>query len=318
MQEGSRRAIIAAFFANLGLAIAKFVGFLITTSSAMLAESIHSVADTSNQGLLLLGGERAKRRPSPRHPFGYGRVRYFWAFIVALVIFSVGGLFAMFEGWEGLRHPEDAIESAGVAVAILVAGILLEGRSFWIAVVETRKAKGHRTYWQFIRRTKNPELPVVLLEDLGALLGLVIALVGIGLAVAFDQPRFDAASSLAIGVLLVAIAVVLAIELKSLLIGEAASASDLEKIEAAIPGESGERLIHMRTQHIGPDELLVAAKVHFDPSLSTSQVADAIDALEGRIRAAVKHSLVIYVEPDLYEASPTPPAGDPPNPHHGG
>ncbi|MGD9571055.1 MAG: cation diffusion facilitator family transporter [Thermoleophilia bacterium] len=261
MHEGSTKAIFAAFFANLGIAIAKFVGFLITGASSMLAESIHSVADTSNQGLLLLGGRTAKRAPTPEHPFGYGRDRYFWSFIVALVLFSVGGLFAIYEGVEKLRHPHD-ITSPGVALGILGVAVVLESFSLRTAIREARPFKGRNSWVAYIRRSKSPELPVVLLEDLGALFGLLFALAGITLALVTDEPRFDGAATLAIGVLLVTIAVILVIEMKSLLIGESAAAEQQQEIRARIEGTPGvARLIHMRTLHLGPDELLVAAKI---------------------------------------------------------
>ncbi len=272
------RAIVAAAVANLGIAIAKFVGFAITGSSSMLAEGIHSVADTTNQGLLVFGGRRAARPPTPEHPFGFGRDRYFWAFIVALVLFSVGGAFAVYEGVEKLRHPHE-MDSPMVAVVILVVAIALESYSLRTAVREARPARGNRSWAAYIRRSKSPELPVVLLEDLGALIGLVLALAGVGLATLTGEPRWDGVGTLAIGVLLVLIAAVLAREMKSLLIGEAATSEDQLAIAAAIAATPAVRgLIHMRTQHLGPDELLVAAKVELEPDLTTAEMAAAIAA----------------------------------------
>ena len=299
MQEGSKKAIVAAFFANLGIAVAKFVGFFFTGAASMLAEAVHSVADSTNQGLLLLGGSRAKRPATPEHPFGYGRERYFWAFVVALVIFSLGSLFALFEGEEKLRHPHE-LESAGWAVAILAVAIVFEGLSLRTAVRESRPAKGDRSWWTFIRRSKSPELPVVLLEDTGALLGLMFALVGVGLAELTGNPRFDAAGSIAIGVLLGAIAIVLVVEMKSLLIGESASPAVVDRICGALTSDTRiERVVHMRTEHIGPDELLVAVKILVDGDRSLGEVADLIDEAEARVRAAVPVAKVIYVEPDI-------------------
>ena len=299
MQEGSKKAIVAAFFANLGIAVAKFVGFFFTGAASMLAEAVHSVADSTNQGLLLLGGSRAKRPATPEHPFGYGRERYFWAFVVALVIFSLGSLFALFEGEEKLRHPHE-LESAGWAVAILAVAIVFEGLSLRTAVRESRPAKGDRSWWTFIRRSKSPELPVVLLEDTGALLGLMFALVGVGLAELTGNPRFDAAGSIAIGVLLGAIAIVLVVEMKSLLIGESASPAVVARICGALTSDTRiERVVHMRTEHIGPDELLVAVKILVDGNRSLGEVADLIDEAEARVRAAVPVARVIYVEPDI-------------------
>jgi cation diffusion facilitator family transporter len=306
------RAIVAAAVANLGIAIAKFVGFAITGSSSMLAEGIHSVADTTNQGLLVFGGRRAARPPTPEHPFGFGRDRYFWAFIVALVLFSVGGAFAVYEGVEKLRHPHE-MDSPMVAVVILVVAIALESYSLRTAVREARPARGNRSWAAYIRRSKSPELPVVLLEDLGALIGLVLALAGVGLATLTGEPRWDGVGTLAIGVLLVLIAAVLAREMKSLLIGEAATSEDQLAIAAAIAATPAVRgLIHMRTQHLGPDELLVAAKVELEPDLTTAEMAAAIDRTEAAIRAAVPIARVIYLEPDLLRTGG--PAGAPPPP----
>ena len=298
MQEGSRRAIIAAFFANLGISVAKFVGFAATGAASMLAEAVHSVADTTNQGLLLLGGRKARQAATPSHPFGYGRERYFWSFVVALVIFSLGSLFALFEGVEKLRHPHE-LESVAWAVGILVVAIVFEAFSFRTAVREAAREKGSASWWAFIRRSKSPELPVVLLEDLGALLGLVLALVGVALAHLTGNPRFDAAGSIAIGVLLGVIAVTLVIEMKSLLIGEGASPSTEASIRKAIEGgERVQRLIHMRTQHLGPNELLVGAKLELDGDLRFADVAAVIDRVEASVREAVPEARVIYLEPD--------------------
>jgi len=307
------RAIVAAAVANLGIAIAKFVGFAITGSSSMLAEGIHSVADTTTLGRRVWGGGRAARPPTPEHPFGFGRDRYFWAFIVALVLFSVGGAFAVYEGVEKLRHPHE-MDSPMVAVVILVVAIALESYSLRTAVREARPARGNRSWAAYIRRSKSPELPVVLLEDLGALIGLVLALAGVGLATLTGEPRWDGVGTLAIGVLLVLIAAVLAREMKSLLIGEAATSEDQLAIAAAIAADATavRGLIHMRTQHLGPDELLVAAKVELEPDLTTAEMAAAIDRTEAAIRAAVPIARVIYLEPDLLRTGG--PAGAPPPP----
>lgn len=302
MAGGSTRAIIAAFFANLGIAIAKLAGFLITRSPSMLAESIHSFADTSNQGLLLYGGKAAKRAPTRRHQFGFGRERYFWAFVVALVLFSLGAGFAVFEGVEKIRHPHE-LSSPAIAIGILAFGIVLEGGSLRTAIVESRHIKDpDETWWNFIRQARTPELPVVLLEDLGAMAGLVLALGAIIVSVSFDAPVWDGIGTLSIGILLGVIAVVLAMEMKSLLIGESAVAEDGNAIaQALVASEDVLRVIHMRTQHIGPEEILVAAKVQFRPDLTVSQMADAIDSAESRVREAVAMVDMIYLEPDLYD-----------------
>ncbi len=300
MQEGSKRAIAAAFVANLGIAIAKFVGFVFTGSSSMLAEGIHSVADTSNQALLFFGGIQARRPASDAHPFGYGRARYFWSFVVALVLFSVGGLFAIWEGVEKLRHPEP-IDSPAWAFAILGVAMALEAFSLRTAAREARPMRARRTWWQFVRQAKTPEIPVVLLEDLGALVGLCFAIGGVGLAVVTGQPRFDAAGSIAIGGLLVVIAAVLANEMRSLLLGEAADPKQVEAIRAAMEeGSEVRRVIHLRTQHLGPDELLVVAKVEFSPELAAPELAVAIDAAEHRLRAAVPIARRVFIEPDVW------------------
>ena len=311
MHEGSRRAIAAAFFANLGIAIAKFVGFALTGAASMLAEAIHSVADTGNQGLLFFGGTRGQRAATPEHPFGYGRERYFWAFVVSVVLFTVGGLFALYEGVEKLRHPHE-LESPAVALVILGVAIVLEAFSFRTAIREANHVRDHgQSWWAFVRRSKTPELPVVLLEDLGAMVGLVFALAGVTLATVTDEPRYDAGGSLAIGALLVVIAIVLAIEMRSLLIGESASPKVQADVVGAIEGtREVRRIIHLRTLHLGPDELLVAAKLDLDAP-SVDAVAQAINVIEARIRAAVPIARVIYLEPDLYRSESPAATGEP-------
>jgi cation diffusion facilitator family transporter len=299
VHEGSRRAIVAAFLANLGIAVSKFVGFFITGSASMLAEGIHSVADTGNQGLLMLGGKRAQLRPTPEHPFGYGRERFFWAFVVALVLFSMGGLFAIYEGIDKLRHPHEP-DNLVVAVVILLVAIILESASLRTAVRESSPMKGHTTWWSFIHRSKNPELPVVLLEDFGALVGLAFAMFGVVMASVTDNGRWDALGSLAIGLLLVCIAMVLASEMKGLLIGEAASPEVQERIASAMrEAPQVTSLIHLRTEHLGPDELLVGAKLEFVDTLSVAELAAAIDDVERRVRSVAPEARVMYVEPDI-------------------
>ena len=299
MHEGSHRAIVAALVANLGIAIAKLVGFAITGAASMLAEAVHSIADTSNQALLLIGGRRARRAATVAHPFGYGRERYFWAFVVALVLFLLGGVFAVFEGIDKLRHPHD-LESATVAIVILLVAIVLEAFSFRTAVVEASRERGALGWWAFIRHAKGPELPVVLLEDSGALIGLVLALFGVGLGAITDNARWDALGSLGIGILLVVIAAVLVVEMKSLLIGEGASTTDEATIRSTLESSpSIRRLIHLRTQHLGPDELLVGAKIELDHTLTLPEIAKYIDEAEQRVRTAVPKARVIYLEPDV-------------------
>jgi len=293
------KAVIAALLANAGIAVAKFVGFIITGSASMLAEAIHSVADSGNQGLLLLGGKRARRRADESHPFGYGRERYFWAFIVALVLFSLGGAFAIFEGVEKIRHPHE-VESASVAIGILLFAVVLESYSFRTAIVEANKIRDEAGWWQFIRRSKNPELPVVLLEDLGAEVGLLIALSAVTTTHITGDPIYDGIGTLSIGVLLTVIAIVLATEMKSLLLGETADPKVQETIRSGIEIEpSVQRLIHLRTQHIGPDELLIGAKVAFIDGLSVPELAEAVNRVEATVRAAVPEARVMYIEPDV-------------------
>lgn len=295
---GGTKAILAALAANAGIAVAKFIGFAITGASSMLAEAVHSVADTSNQGLLLLGQKTSQRKADKEHPFGYGRDRYFYSFIVALMLFTLGSAFAIYEGIHKLQHPEP-LTTPIVAVIILVVAIVLEGFSFRTAIVESRKIKGQVSWWGFIRQSRTPELPVVLLEDAGALLGLVFALFGVGLSVITGDPVWDAVGTLMIGLLLGVIAIILIIEMKSLLIGEGATNVELDKIETAIAGGRVQRLIHIRTQYIGPDELLVAAKIALEPGLPLADVASEIDGAERRIREAVPAARLIYLEPDL-------------------
>jgi cation diffusion facilitator family transporter len=299
--EGSTKAVVAALLANSGIAVTKFVAFLLTGASSMLAEAIHSVADSGNQGLLLLGGRQAKRRPTDEHPFGYGRERYVYSFIVSIVLFSVGGLFALYEAYHkghelhaAHGHPDNSLLDsrwAWVPIVVLLAAIVMESLSFRTAIRETGQIKGDASYVEFVRRAKQPELPVILLEDFAALCGLVFALLGVGLSLLTDNLWFDVIGTGLIGLLLVAVAIILAIETKSLLIGE--SASD-------------DRVVHLKTMHLGPDELLVAAKIAVPAAVSAAEVAVTIDAAEVSIRAAEPIARVIYLEPDIARAAARP------------
>jgi cation diffusion facilitator family transporter len=295
---GGSKAIIAALSANAGIALAKFVGFAITGSSSMLAEGVHSVADTANQGLLLLGRTRASRAATPEHPFGYGRDRFFYSFVVALLLFTLGSAFAIYEGVHKLSAHEE-LESPLVAIVILVVALALEGYSWRTAIHESRDLKGDASWWGFVRQSVNPELPVVLLEDTGALIGLVFALAGVGLTMATGDPVWDAVGTIAIGTLLGVIAVILIVETKSLLIGEGAPPALRTTISSSLVGGPVERVIHLRTQYLGPEELLVAAKIAVPARLPTEAVAQAIDLAEARLRAAVPEARLIYLEPDL-------------------
>lgn len=297
--SGSTRAIIAALLANAGIAVAKFVGFFITGSSSMLAEAVHSVADTSNQGLLLWGQREANKQPDALHQFGFGRSRYFYSFVVALVLFSLGAAFAIYEGYEKIVHPHE-LTSPLVAIAILGVAICLESYSFRTAMVESRPLKGSASWWRFIRTSRNPELPVVLLEDSGALVGLLLALVGVGLTMLTGNPVWDGIGTLCIGILLGVIATILMIEMHSALIGEGATPQEGDAIRAALEQTANvDRLIHLRTQYMGPDDLLVGAKIAFSPRTDLATVASTIDAAEAAVRAAVPAATVIYLEPDL-------------------
>ncbi len=303
---GSTKVVIAAFFANLGIAIAKFIGFVFTRSSSMLAESIHSAADTGNQALLLLGGRLSKRDPDEEFQFGYARERYFWSFVVAMVLFSLGSLFALFEGYEKIRHPEE-LENVIWAFGILSLGFVFEGYAFLTAVRTARDIKGQRTWWQFIRTSRVPELTVVLLEDFGALTGLFVAITAIGIATITGAPIWDGIGTVSIGLLLGAIAILLAFEMKGLLIGESARPGVYQEIRSAMQGSPHVvDVIHLRTQHFGPEELLVGAKIVFDSDLSFPALADAINEVERRVREVVPIARPMYIEPDIGR-TPAPP-----------
>ncbi|RAY14272.1 cation transporter [Actinomadura craniellae] len=309
MSAGSgTKAIVAALAANLGIATAKFVAFGFTGSSSMLAEGIHSLADSGNQALLLVGGKRARRERTPQHPFGYGRERYFYAFVVAVVLFTVGAAFSLYEGYhkihEALEHPEHGIDSPEWAFGVLIVAIIMEIFSFRTAIVESNLVRGEQSWWEFIRRSKAPELPVVLLEDLGALVGLVLALFGVTMAVVTGDPVWDGIGTVSIGVLLGVIAVILAIETKSLLIGEGASPEAERKIIDALESvEQVDRVIHIRTQYVGPEEMLVAAKIAVQHDDTAADVARGIDAAEAKVREQFPEARLIYLEPALDEAA---------------
>ncbi|MEO6715017.1 MAG: cation diffusion facilitator family transporter [Mycobacteriales bacterium] len=299
--SGGTKAVVAALVANLGIAVSKFVAFLFTGSASMLAESIHSLADSGNQGLLLFGGRQAKRAADEEHPFGYGRSRYFYAFVVAVVLFTLGSLFALFEGYEKLRHDEGhGIEKPGVAIGVLVVAIVLESFSFRTAIVEANHVRRGEGWFAFIRHSKSPELPVILLEDFGALVGLVLALIGVVLTAITGDGVFDALGTMSIGVLLGIIAVILAVEMRSLLIGEGANPRERVQVERMLVDHPEiDALIHLKTLYIGPEELLVAAKVSMIASLSFNDVARVINEAEVSIRDAVPTARIIYIEPDV-------------------
>jgi cation diffusion facilitator family transporter len=321
--EGGTRAVIAALLANTGIAVMKFLAFALTGASSMLAEGIHSVADSGNQGLLLLGGKRAEREATKEHPFGFGRERYVYSFLVAIVLFSVGGLFALYEAYHKAHEvhegkPNELLEGQWwwVAIVVLVGAIVMEGFSFRTAIGETNKIRDGASWPQFIRRAKSPELPVILLEDFAALIGLVLALLGVGLSKITGNGYFDVVGTACIGLLLVTVAVVLGLETKSLLLGEAASPQAQARLTDSLLATPGvERVIHMRTLHLGPEELLVAVKIGVTRQSTAADVAASIDAAERAMREAEPTAQVIYVEPDIYLEDHTPdPRPEPPAP----
>ena len=303
MATTGKKTILAALIANVGIAIAKFAGFAITKSSTMLAEGIHSSADSANQLLLLLGTRRAKREPSPKHPFGYGRERYFWSFVVALILFSLGSLFAVYEGIEKIRHPH-ALNNASWAIGILIFGIFIESFSFRTAIVEAKTIKGETSWSKFVVRSKQPEIPVVLLEDAGALFGMVIALGAITLVKTTGEPIWDGIGTLSIGILLGVIAIILAREMHSLIIGEAASETDRLKIVSVIENNKQVvELVEMRTQHLGPEEILIGVRIAFRETLQTKEIAQLINQLENDIRVELDNAGPIFIEPELSEGN---------------
>jgi len=302
--EGGMKAVIAALLANLGIAISKFVAFAFTGSSSMLSEAIHSVADSGNQVLLLVGNKRSMRAPDARHPFGYGRRRYVYGFVVSIVLFLVGGLFSLYEGFHKFQHPED-LTDAWIAFLVLGIAIVLEAFSFRTAIREANRSRGRRSLFRFLRDARQPELPVILLEDLGALVGLVFALFGVSMAVATGDGRWDGLGAMAVGTLLVVIAVFLAFEMAAMLVGESALPEEDAAIRAALAASPlVDRVIHVRTLHVGPDELLVGAKIAVSRSDTAQEIAAGIDDAEARVRAAVPTATYVFIEPDLDRTPP--------------
>lgn len=301
--SGSNRAIFAALGANLGIAATKFVAAGLSGSASMLAEAIHSVADSGNQVLLLIGGKRSRREATAAHPFGYGRSRYIYAFMVSIVLFSVGGLFSIYEGFSKLAEPHE-LELVWIPLTVLGVSIALESFSLRTALKEAKHLRGDSSLREFIRHAKQPELPVVVLEDIAALIGLVLAFAGVGLTALTHNPIFDALGTIAIGLLLVAVAIILGNETNSLLLGEGASATDTDSIAAALTATAGvQGIIHSKTLYLGPDELMLAAKIAVDGSVTAAQIASIIDSAEAAVRAAVPATRVIYLEPDVLRAS---------------
>lgn len=309
--EGGTKAVLAAAAANGFIAVTKFGAWLLTGSSSMLAEGIHSVADTGNQALLLLGGRTAKRAADAEHPFGYGRSRYLAGFLVSVVLFSLGGLFALYEAWhkfQGLAdpaHAEDSILDSRwwwVPLAVLAFAIVAESFSLRTAMKEVSRTKGDQSWASFVRTSKAPELPVVLLEDVAALIGLTFAMAGVGLTLITKNLLFDVLGTAMIGVLLILVAIILAIETRSMLLGEAASKQNQLLIREALETTDGvDRVIHFRTLHLGPEEILLGAKIGVDVADSATEVAALINRAEAAVRTAVPYVTVTYIEPDIYD-----------------
>jgi len=288
----STKVVVAALLANAGIAVVKGIAAFMTGSGAMLAETIHSLADSGNQALLLFGAARSKRPPDARHPFGYGSERYFWAFIVALVLFALGSLFSIYEGVHKLTHPSP-IESPGWAYGVLGAAIVLELISYRVAAIEVTRARAGRPFWRYFFESKQPSLPLVYLEDIGALLGLVLALAGVSAAHLLAWPLADGLATVAIGLLLGAIAAVLFVRCHRLLIGEGGSAKDIARIRDAAGAVDGvAEVMDVKTLHMGPGYLLVAMEVRFD-----GDAGPGILAIEKAVHAALPHAKYIAIEP---------------------
>ncbi|BDZ60231.1 zinc transporter ZitB [Demequina sediminis] len=312
--EGGTKAVVAALTANLGIGITKFAAWGLTGASSMLAEAIHSVADSGNQVLLLVGGRRARKEATEEHPFGYSRYRYYYAFLVAIVLFSLGGLFALYEAWHKFSHPEPIESWHWVPLLVLVVAIGLETMSFRTAIVESNKVRGKVGWGRFIRRSRSPELPVILLEDFGALVGLVFALFGVSMTLITHDGRWDAIGTLMIGLLLVVIAVVLGRETRGMLLGESAVEEDVAAIRAALAEAGYPDVIHLRTMHLGPDDVLVTAKVAAEADATLDALSARTDTAERLIREAVPAARLIFIETDVRRANDPAPASSPTTP----
>lgn len=300
--EGGTKAVVAALMANTGIAISKFVAFAITGSASMLSEAIHSVADSMNQVLLLVGGKRSQRAADDKYQFGYGRVRYVYGFMVAIVLFMVGGIYSLYEGWHKWTHPEE-VHDVWIAIGVLTVAIILETFSFRTAIIETNKVRGNRSFAKFVKDARQPELPVILLEDFGALIGLIFALMGISLAVITGDGRWDGMGAMAIGTLLIIIAVILVREMSGMLVGEGALPEEYDAVHAALSSAPlVQRVIHLRTLHVGPDALLVGAKIAIAHNQTAEEIAKGIDEAEVLLRKAVPSAQYVFLEPDFDRA----------------
>ena len=294
----SLRSILFALGANFLIAIAKTVGAVFTGSSSMLAEAIHSYADCANQGLLLWGLREGRRRPSRDHPLGYGKAIYFWSFIVALMLFSMGGLFSIYEGVHKLEASKP-IENAWVAIVILAFGIAAESVSLWGCLREVNKERGRQGLWHWFRSSRQSELLVVFAEDIAALGGLSLALASVALTVATGNPVWDAAGSIAIGVLLVLVAVLVGVEIKALLIGQSVEGRVLERMrEHLTKHDEVETVYNLLTQQMGRD-VMVAVKAKMRPAATALALIEAINRVEESFRAAFPQVQWLFFEPDI-------------------
>lgn len=297
--EGGTRAVVAALAANTGIAVSKFVAFAITGSTSMLSEAIHSVADSLNQVLLLVGGKHAGKTATKQHAFGYGRIRYVYGFVVAIILFFVGGAYSLYEGWHKWSHPHP-VEQVGIAIGVLLVAIALESLSLRTALREANAVRGQRSLRKFIKDARQPELPVILLEDIGALVGLCLALFGVSVAAVTGDGKWDGLGAISIGVLLMAIAVILVREMSSMLIGEAALPEEITAVEnALLSAPIVKTLIHLRTLHVGPEDLLVAAKIGIEPNVTAEQIVQGIDEAERILRQAIPSATYVFLEPDF-------------------
>jgi len=293
----SNKAILYALLANFGIAVSKLAAALHTASGSMLAEAIHSFSDCANQVLLFVGIRQSKREANREHPLGYGKVTYFWSFVVALLLFSLGGLFSMYEGWHKFRHPEP-VSGLGVALAVLAISILLEAGSLAGCLKEIAHLRGARSFGYWLKNTRNAELVVVLGEDVAALIGLALAFGFVGLTALTGNPQFDALGSISIGVVLVAVAVFIAIRIKGLIVGKSAEEDVEEAIREEIRLTPGiERLFRAITMQFGP-QLMLAAKVQMKPGLSIEEAVLRINELESRIHQRFPEIAWCFIEPD--------------------
>ena len=296
--ESTARAILYAFLANFGIAIAKTWASIVTGSGSMMAEAIHSYADTGNQVLLYLGLTQSKRPPDKEHPLGYGKLSYFWSFIVALMLFSLGGLFSIYEGYHKFLHPEP-LNNIWIAIVVLLVAILLEAGSLFGALREIRIVRSGRPFREWLKHTRDSELVVVLGEDIGAQLGLVLALGFLLLAWATNNPVYDAMGSMAIGVVLLVISAFIALRVRSLLLGRSADPEIQKAIEDIIGDFEGiERVFNTITIQFGPDTML-AAKIKLRPGMKIEEAVDNINALERELKARVRNLEFCFIEPDV-------------------